>query len=247
MSPFTTDNESIQTETEIQDLQRKYARLVTDTIQSFQKKKVKPKKIVTHVLAYHSFPAVLEREQMKYLADESENLSGAKNLDDIFSILSKYWSFLDFMILEDIIIKFGTRNDKDELDRYYAEVKIFLEAHRVTSCIEVARTDSSSSELIYVKLDTNSLNKYYQVRGAIARLLEIEVKCLRLLRIETGCIELVMLFPQQAAQHARKLSSDHSKIKSLTADFKLIPILTVSLGEGDSRIVLFKVSIKFIL
>ena len=51
----------------------------------------------------------------------------------------------------------------------------------------------------HLKLDTDSLSMYRDVKAAIARILEVEVYALQLYSIEDGCVELVFVCPGIAA------------------------------------------------
>ncbi len=62
--------------------------------------------LVALLTSYRAFRAVIERESNMLLADQQKDLRRALSVDEIFVIVSPFWSFLDFEILEDVIEMF---------------------------------------------------------------------------------------------------------------------------------------------
>ncbi len=82
--------------------------------------------LVALLTSYRSSCAVIESESNMLLAHQQEELRKAASVDEIFVIISPFWSFLDFEILEDVIEKFGTESDRCDLAKYVTELKKFL-------------------------------------------------------------------------------------------------------------------------
>ena len=184
-------------EIDIQQMQIKYATLVTDTRVSLKERNISPAEVVTHVMSFQVFPAVL-KDNEKVLGKEHELLSKANNFEDIFKVLAQYWSFMDYLLLGDIISKFGSDNDKKNLDQYEEILKRFLNSYRVETS-ETISGRNDSCQVLHFKLNTRSLSQYSGIKLAIARIFKVEIRCVRLHKIEPGCLQLTFLLPKTKA------------------------------------------------
>ncbi len=79
------------------------------------------------------------------LAHQQEELRRAASIDEVFVIVSPFWSFLDFEILEDVINKFGAESDQSDLATYFIELKDFLNTWKVEPC-KISRLDNDKKE-----------------------------------------------------------------------------------------------------
>ena len=70
--------------------------------------------LVSLLSAYRTYTAVLKKEE-KLLADCQEDLKTADSVDEIFTLVSPFLSFLDYEILEDIINNKNLGSDSDRV------------------------------------------------------------------------------------------------------------------------------------
>ena len=106
----------------IKSIQKKFADLLTSTRKSLKEKQVDLLDLVAHLMGFSLFSAVLVKQEA-LLADRCRDLENADSIDRIFVILSPFWSFLDYEILEAIIDEFGTDNDHSNLRQYVIDLK----------------------------------------------------------------------------------------------------------------------------
>ena len=193
---YRNDDEQ-QLTNDIKAIEKKFANLQTATRESLKMKRKKRKKIVklmslvALLTSYRTSRAVIDKQSDMLLADQQEDLRKAASVDEIFVIISPFWSFLDFEILEGVIKKFGTKSDKRDLAKYFTELRKFLNAWKVEPCKISRLDDDKKSVKLCFKLDTDSLAMYRDLKAAIARIFKVQVYALHLHSIEPGCIRLI--------------------------------------------------------
>ena len=139
-------NDEQQLTNDIKTIEKKFANLQTATRESLKKKKiVKLMSLVALLTSYRSSRAVIHKQSDMLLADQQEDLRKAASVDEIFVIISPFWSFLDFEILEDVIKKFGTKSDQRDLAKYFTELRRFLNAWKVKPC-KISRLDDDKKK-----------------------------------------------------------------------------------------------------
>ena len=216
--PNHNNDDIEQLHSDIKSMEKRFARFLTVTRNSIKERKVPPECLVALLSAYRMFPAVRKRED-KLLADRQEDLESASSIDKIFTIVAPFLSFLDFEILEDIINNndLGTESDRQNLTEYSRSLKEFLNSWKVEPC-QICRDERELIESrvkLYLKLDTDSLSMYRNVKVAIARILEVQVYTLQLCSVQNGCIELLFLFPKTARSIVLPLLSLRHKLSEL--------------------------------
>ena len=243
-SKFASSDEAKQLHSDIRSMEKRFARLQTATRESIKVRNVPPESLVGHLSAYRMFPAVRAKED-ELLADRLKDLEKADTIDQIFTIVSSFLSFLDFEILEDIINSkdLGDDNDRQNLAEYIKSLKEFLNSWKVEPC-KIYHDESeilrSRSKLCF-KLNTDSLSMYRDVKIAIARILEIQVYALQLCSIEDGCVELVFLLPKIAVSSLLPLKSLSNKLSEVEPQ-----VLKVTLVDGSiTESVVLKVGCMF--
>lgn len=143
---------------------------------------VSPKALAAHVIG------------MYILSEEHEKkIEKASSIEDIFNILTKYWSFLDFSHLENIAGKYCSSSEaKQELEQYNDEVKIFCE--RSVSEFPPGSlnngTDNEGMDKLVITLDLKdpSLKHVLDLKEIIADILGLEVSRLVLYDIGSGSV-----------------------------------------------------------
>ena len=218
---------------DIKNIKKKFTNLQTATRESLKKSEtVDLLSLVALLTSYRSSCAVIDKESDMLLADQQGDLRRAASVDEIFVIISPFWSFLDFEILEDVIEKFGAESDQSDLATYFTELKKFLNTWKVEPC-KISRLDDDKKKVKFCfKLDTDSLAIYRDLKAAIARILKVDVYALHLHSIEPGCIQLIFFCLEIVPIMA--LRSD--QIAQITPS-----VLKVSLINGSTSEIIFEV------
>ncbi|XP_064385869.1 uncharacterized protein LOC135334570 isoform X3 [Halichondria panicea] len=193
---YRSDDEQ-QLTNDIKTIEKKFANLRRESLKKKKKKKKKIVKLVSLVAlltSYRTSRAVIHKQSDMLLAEQQEDLRKAASVDEIFVIISPFWSFLDFEILEDVINKFGTESDQRDLATYFTELRKFLNTWKVEPCKISRLNDNKKSVKFCFKLDTESLAIYRDLKAAIARILKVSVYAVHLHSIEDGSIQLIFFF-----------------------------------------------------
>ena len=150
---------------------------------------------------------------MDILSEEDEQrVDKANNTDEVFIVIAKYWSFLDFVNLEDIVEHSCGEAEQKMMQEYGREVKRFCEKRVSEFPCDALRSDNDHAgmEEVYIALDlTNpSLNRIKDLKYVIANILGISASKLILINIGDGSIVAIFLITTSVA----------TKISSLTEE-----------------------------
>ena len=189
LSPETEEDlhQRIRSETKI--MKHRFSTLQT-MIRKDIKENIDHEDLATHVIG------------MYILDDEHERrVDSASGTEEIFRILTKYWSFLDFGNLENIAENFCSHEceAKKELDQYKHDVRQFCEC-RVSEFPEGSLnngTDSEGMEKLIVRLDLEdpSLKYVQNLKEIIANILGQKASKLVLCDIGSGSVIVTFLIP----------------------------------------------------
>ena len=107
---------------EIKDLEEKYGVLTDDVLSALKKQHVSLEKIKSYL---RQLPVSLKQQYHRFLQSQGSRLINAKNIDELFWILSGYWDFINPSLLVDLTRKFGDEQTKASVDMYMKELKEF--------------------------------------------------------------------------------------------------------------------------
>lgn len=79
-----------------------------------------------HRLMIH-LPQEIRKDHYKYLKESLSDMAKAGHSEEIFLNFNLYWSFIDYTLLKYIIDRFGSRQLKDEMFDYEADLSVFRE------------------------------------------------------------------------------------------------------------------------
>ena len=204
MATHTAIGESIedlqaQLSNDLGEIQMKFAALLSNTRQSLSS--CEPCDVATCAMDL-SFNVcnVSSNEKIPLLRDHKDELLKAKSIKEIFNILTSFWSFFDYDLLEHIIKECDS--DKRCLMEYEDALKEFCK-RRVTELPQnaLASGNASNTDKIWVKVDLKNptLQQVRNLKGRIAQILEVPVSALFLNDIQSGCVQLEFLLPQYIA------------------------------------------------
>ena len=149
-------------------------------------------------------------EVIKALPDTSMSLSQTiandpKNMQEVFMILSDYWSWYNYYLLEVLIKKFGAKGDKAKLKEYLDKFTLFLKkrlSHSQDS-VDVGTQCRRGRKKLLFKVDkhwdTITLGQIKELHHKIAEILKVPLHVLYLASVSKGCICLEFLVPESMA------------------------------------------------
>ena len=136
---------------------------------------------------------------------ETMEVNEAKNMQQLFMILSKYWSWYNYYLLEDLINKFGGKENVAKLKGYLGKLTLFLEKRLPKSHDSFSfgtRCRRVQKQLLF-KVDKNwdtiPLGQIRELHHKIAEILKVSPNVLYLASVSKGCICLEFLVPESMA------------------------------------------------
>ena len=198
-----------QQDIDLRSIDDAFIKLQEDTTKSLTDQETKPGELVRYLKKFkHQKAAVnLEDGENKvkvslpsYLKDFEKD----DTIEDVFTRIDRFMSFLDYHILAKIIDKYGKEEDKENLKKYREKLKVFLENWQMDPLVV---NESMEDQIkLKFKLDTDSMHMYYEIEGAIADLLGMNVDDIVLVSIDSGCVELVFALPMTAVERLPSLT-----------------------------------------
>lgn len=115
-------NIGTRTKRRIEDLERKFVGLVERTQTEVMKLNPDLDEFRIKIIL---LPASLKEEHQQYIKDNLPQLYDAKSIPEIFGLLSLYWNYLHYGLLQHIIAIYGSDGLKKLMKSYIKDVKSF--------------------------------------------------------------------------------------------------------------------------
>ena len=189
-------------ERDTEEIMKKFYRLASGLYNSIS---CRPRRVTVYDLRanLYEIKVYLDRRSEESIFDGyKEKFDRAKRIEELFNIITKICSFLDYDLLENLTSTFGTKEDKERMTKYCKDFADY--AKRRTSiyecpCIESA--DCSKWSDVYVKLDSSlektlGIKQLREFRHQISKIFGINRAAIRFCCARRGCIELKFQFPK---------------------------------------------------
>ena len=212
---------------DVRKMKRLFGSLVTTTCDSIEER-IPVLKFAKHILALGAYDPAPEERDRSLLDEHRQEIKGAKSISEIFIILSAYWNYLSYEILEYIIEHYGTSDDTERLRNYNAKLHDFCKRRifELPMPVRGNGTENKSSPKqgeLYVKLDVREdipSEQFNQIKGRIAKILHVRLATLQIYSIDKGCVQLTFLIPKFVAQEIFPLS--YKQTSALCKDASVI-------------------------
>ena len=200
---------------DVREMKRRFSFLVTKIRDSVEER-IPVGKYATSILALGAYEPVPAERNKSLLNEHREEIKMAKSTSEIFNILSAYWNYLNYEILEDTIELYGTCDDKKELEKYDEHLQRFckrriFELSLPESSSSSGNTLSSKQKKLIVKLNVCediTCNELLRIRSRIAKILHVKLTTLIIDGVDAGCVQLTLLVPTFVAQEVFPLSNE---------------------------------------
>ena len=93
------------------------------------------------------------RKPVPFLRNQLEEIERAEDVEGVFSILDKYYSFFNYVIIEKVIKWFGTPEDKERLDTYTENFKRFCKRRTFECPTSIFRPADQGDTVVVVKFE----------------------------------------------------------------------------------------------
>ncbi len=157
------------------------------------------------------------------------------SISEVFDNAASLWSFYNYDIVKILIIRHGTKSDKEHLEKYEEEFREYSK-RRICECPKDAFGVQKKSEKCFaLKTDKNmnyfTLEQLNDLQFEMNKILGR--KFLRLLRIEDGCVRLIF----------RSLSDDMMDLSTeQQMKLRLLGVLKISYGDRSMDMPELKIS-----
>ncbi len=164
---------------------------------SLKRREIRPQELSAFLLSFQSTPGALKMNSSLFINSYQQELNTADTIDAVFGIVSQFWSFLDYNLLENVVNEFGDDSDKEKFADYIKALQDFLSDWKVEPHkIQRSECPTTAVKLCF-KLDGDSL-PYRDIRVSIARIFKVHVSNVLIESIDNGCTKLVFLLPREA-------------------------------------------------
>ena len=193
----------------------KFQDLLSTIYESLRTQNIPVDRLATHLLSWGAFDPVYEGSQKPVFQAFSEKLQNAGSIEKVLFYIKDYFSFFNYHVIEHIVKKLGTeqdkaglRNYKEELDRYskrrvYECLPVFGPVSKTNHVDLVLKVDS-----LYEQFTLEAVKKFrYRLNG----ILGVSQGVLRLCRVEEGCFQVMFQVPSFVQQKIFPLSSEQER------------------------------------
>ena len=201
-------------------IMREFNDLTHNTIKSIDSRCVSVQELHTRLSGLGTYNPILK--EVPLLRDQLDEIKRAENVEGVFSILHKYYSFFNYTVVEMLIGWFGTPEDKERLEIYMENFKMFCK-RRTFECPPniFGPVDKEKTNLV-VKVEKSwgpakacPLETVVRFRISLGDILGVKPWTLHLCRIDDGCMELMFQVPYFVEEDIFPLSVGQKR--SLTA------------------------------
>ena len=192
---------------DFQDINEKYADLTADVRKSLESR-ITPEEL-SHILMDLRVFTHLHNDSQPMFGDRYKELRSAKNIGEIFEIMRDYGSFFSHNIIEFIVKKLGTDEDKEKLTQYKRDFHEYCKRH-IFECPYFSTKSPKFPDLV-MKVDMKALQNQYTLEAQeefedrVVTVLGIANHALKLCSLSKGCLLMTYQIPAAAEDAIRSL------------------------------------------
>ena len=226
---YTTDSWQFDYETRLMLDTKKivtaFASLVNHTLDSFSDLSLN--RIVLWLKQLEAYKP-LKKALPINLNDRMGEVHKAEDMVQLFDILSDYWSWYNHHLLENLILQFGSPEDKRRLREYSKGFISFLEKRRLPKSqdkFSFGTGRGKGRKPLLIKVDENwdtvCLRQIRELHHNIAEILKVPPHVLYLASVSKGCICLHFVVPESMDEQTFPLCESQKKALQEASVFRL--------------------------
>ena len=156
----------------------KFQDLFSATTESLKQRKISVQEIVCHLVGFGPSPPAYKGLNLPIFRQKLPELISAKTVDDAMLVVGNYCSFFNYYMIEHLIKKLGTIQDKENLEKYKEEYSEYAE-RRVFECpSEVGTVSEGLAKMVVIltldeTYDTYTLNDLNHFMSNMRKILNI--------------------------------------------------------------------------
>ena len=218
---------------ESEDIMIKFQHLFSTVYESLCARSIPVDKLVTHLLSWGAFDPVIKGSEKPVFQTFLKELQTAGSIEKVLWVIRDYFSFFNYHVIEHIVSKLGTDQDKAEFRSYKEEFDRYSK-RRVYECLPVFGPVSEADHVeLRLKIDSVyeqfTLEAVENFRYRLKEILRVSQGILRLCRVEKGCFQVMFQVPSFVQQEIFPLSSEQERalvaegvIKLTCGDYEFI-------------------------
>ena len=188
----------------------KFQDLFSKTTESLKVRRISAKELAKNIKCLGSLGPIYGDVEQHLLRHQLPTLRDSE-IDDAMEVVNDYCSFFNFRIIEHIIDKFGTQQDKDNLTEYKKAFNEYASNRHVFKCPAEVGTITKNDVTMFVTLDETHDNSTVCALDLFVSNLREILKIppgtgLKLCRITPGSLKLTFQLPVFVAQDIFPLS-----------------------------------------
>ena len=212
-----------------EDMIYKFQELFTSTTDSLVRRNISAKTLARHLECLGHLKPTFDDSGEPVFRHQLSELRKSESVDDAMSVVNKYCSFFNYRMVELIIQKLGTEQDKAKLAKYKEDFTKYGERHVFECPSEVGEIYEEGQANMFVTLDDSfdkcNVNHLSAFISNLQKILNISDISLRLCRIGPGSLKLIFQLSLVIQQTIFPLSSDQ--------EAELVHLGVVHLSCGD--------------
>ena len=196
------------------EIMKKFQDLFSDTTQSLKQQKVTVKELLCNLVGLGPLSPAYDDLNLPVFRRHLPHLTKSKTIDEAMFEIGHYCSFFNFRMIEQIINKLGTMQDKKNMEKYKEEFDKYAERH-VFECPAEVGTVSEGLANMFVTLDktfddctVSGLELFVENLREIISLKISTGAVFKLTHITPGSLKLTFQLPYSLLQDIFPLSSE---------------------------------------
>ena len=197
---------------ESEEIMKKFWHFFSTVYESLRTQDIPVERLVTHLLTLRAFDPVTKGSQKPLFQTFRKKLQNAKTIGEVIWIIEDYFSFFNYHVIEHIVSRLGTDQDKDELRKYKEEFDRYSK-RRVYEC-PPDFGPVSEADHVHLVVKVDSVYEQFTVEAVddfrirLSGILGVSPSVLRLCQVAKGCFQLMFQVPLFVQQEIFPLSSE---------------------------------------
>ena len=216
---------------ESMDITFKFQDLFSSTVLSLKERGTSPQVLYTHLVCLGSVKPAYHDPKQPVLRHYFPQLRTAERIEEAMGIVGDYCSFFNFGIIELVIDKLGTTEDKANLTKYRKDFSDYARRHVYECPSELGAMSDGNAELFMTLDETYDNYTVSSLQLFVRKLAEIlklsSDAALKLCKIELGSLKLTFQIPVFVKEDIFPLSVDQKRA--------LAGLGVIHLSCGDSN------------
>ena len=214
--------------TESENMMYKFQDFFSSTTDSLKQRNVPVRELTRHLECLGQIKPTFEDSGEPVFRHQLPGLRYTKSVDNAMSVINNYCSFFNYRMLEHIINKLGTEQDKLNLIKYKEDFAKYGERHIFECPSEVGQMNEGHTN-VFVTLDETfencNVSHLYAFVSKLQEVLNISDITLQLKHIAPGSVVLIFQIPLFVQKEIFPLSNTQE------ADLAALGVVQLSCGD----------------